>query len=152
MWRKPVPASSGRILWLLTKSNNGTPRFVVGGLVIAEKVFIHGGARSRLRENARVARTGKDEKRTSSSQPHRLTTVRTPLPIVASQVPLISLLSGYSLQCSSFYYYHSCLSPGRVVDRCRSTGSFVMSVLLETSLGDIVIDLLVDESPKTCEK
>lgn len=27
-----------------------------------------------------------------------------------------------------------------------------MSVLLETSLGDIVIDLLVDESPKACEK
>lgn len=26
-----------------------------------------------------------------------------------------------------------------------------MSVLLETSLGDIVIDLLVDESPKACE-
>ncbi len=27
-----------------------------------------------------------------------------------------------------------------------------MSALLETSLGDIVIDLLVDESPKACEK
>lgn len=27
-----------------------------------------------------------------------------------------------------------------------------MSVLLETSLGDIVIDLLVGESPKACEK
>ncbi|KAJ5464603.1 cyclophilin-like protein [Penicillium daleae] len=26
-----------------------------------------------------------------------------------------------------------------------------MSALLETSLGDIVIDLLVDESPKACE-
>lgn len=29
---------------------------------------------------------------------------------------------------------------------------FSMSALLETSLGDIVIDLLVDESPKACEK
>lgn len=28
----------------------------------------------------------------------------------------------------------------------------VMSVLLETSLGDIVLDLLVDEAPKACEK
>ena len=28
----------------------------------------------------------------------------------------------------------------------------IMSALLETSLGDIVIDLLVDESPKACEK
>lgn len=27
-----------------------------------------------------------------------------------------------------------------------------MSVLLETSLGDIVIDLRVDECPKICEK
>jgi len=27
-----------------------------------------------------------------------------------------------------------------------------MSVLLETSAGDIVIDLLVDYSPKLCEK
>jgi cyclophilin family peptidyl-prolyl cis-trans isomerase len=27
-----------------------------------------------------------------------------------------------------------------------------MSVLLETSLGDIVIDLLVDAAPKCCEK
>jgi cyclophilin family peptidyl-prolyl cis-trans isomerase len=27
-----------------------------------------------------------------------------------------------------------------------------MSVLLETSLGDIVIDLLVDTAPKACEK
>lgn len=27
-----------------------------------------------------------------------------------------------------------------------------MSAILETSLGDIVIDLLVDESPKACEK
>jgi hypothetical protein len=27
-----------------------------------------------------------------------------------------------------------------------------MSVLLETSLGDLVIDLLVDSSPKACEK
>jgi peptidyl-prolyl cis-trans isomerase-like 4 len=27
-----------------------------------------------------------------------------------------------------------------------------MSVLLETSLGDIVIDLLVDQAPKACEK
>ena len=27
-----------------------------------------------------------------------------------------------------------------------------MSVLLETSLGDIVIDLLVDVAPKACEK
>jgi peptidyl-prolyl cis-trans isomerase-like 4 len=27
-----------------------------------------------------------------------------------------------------------------------------MSVLLETSLGDLVIDLLVDASPKACEK
>jgi len=29
--------------------------------------------------------------------------------------------------------------------------SLVMSVLLETSLGDIVIDLEVDSCPKTCE-
>jgi hypothetical protein len=29
---------------------------------------------------------------------------------------------------------------------------FVMSVLLETSLGDIVIDLLVDAAPRLCEK
>lgn len=28
----------------------------------------------------------------------------------------------------------------------------IMSVLLETSLGDITIDLLVDEAPKCCEK
>jgi hypothetical protein len=28
----------------------------------------------------------------------------------------------------------------------------IMSVLLETSAGDIVIDLLVDYSPKLCEK
>lgn len=34
--------------------------------------------------------------------------------------------------------------------RRRSANS--MSALLETSLGDIVIDLLVDESPKACEK
>ena len=27
-----------------------------------------------------------------------------------------------------------------------------MSVLLETSLGDIVIDLLIDSAPKCCEK
>ncbi len=27
-----------------------------------------------------------------------------------------------------------------------------MSVLLETSVGDIVIDLLVDHAPKLCEK
>lgn len=27
-----------------------------------------------------------------------------------------------------------------------------MSVLLETSLGDITIDLLVDDAPKCCEK
>jgi|TARA_R110002003_G_scaffold54_27_gene4887 hypothetical protein len=27
-----------------------------------------------------------------------------------------------------------------------------MSVLLETSLGDITIDLLVDEAPQCCEK
>lgn len=27
-----------------------------------------------------------------------------------------------------------------------------MSVLLETSLGDIVIDLFVDSAPKACEK
>lgn len=27
-----------------------------------------------------------------------------------------------------------------------------MSVLVETSLGDIVIDLLVDYAPKSCEK
>ena len=27
-----------------------------------------------------------------------------------------------------------------------------MSVLLETSVGDIVIDLLVDFAPKSCEK
>lgn len=27
-----------------------------------------------------------------------------------------------------------------------------MSVLLETSLGDIVIDLLVDDAPTACEK
>ena len=27
-----------------------------------------------------------------------------------------------------------------------------MSVLLETSLGEIVIDLLVDNAPKCCEK
>jgi hypothetical protein len=27
-----------------------------------------------------------------------------------------------------------------------------MSALLETSLGDIVIDLLVDDSPRACEK
>jgi peptidyl-prolyl cis-trans isomerase-like 4 len=27
-----------------------------------------------------------------------------------------------------------------------------MSVLLETSLGDIIIDLLVDDAPKCCEK
>ena len=31
------------------------------------------------------------------------------------------------------------------------TGRLVMSVLLETSLGDIVIDLEVDSCPKTCE-
>jgi hypothetical protein len=30
--------------------------------------------------------------------------------------------------------------------------SFEMSVLLETSAGDIVIDLLVDYAPKMCEK
>jgi hypothetical protein len=30
--------------------------------------------------------------------------------------------------------------------------AYPMSALLETSLGDIVIDLLVDESPKACEK
>jgi hypothetical protein len=29
---------------------------------------------------------------------------------------------------------------------------FDMSVLLETSLGDIVIDLLVDAAPRLCEK
>jgi peptidyl-prolyl cis-trans isomerase-like 4 len=28
----------------------------------------------------------------------------------------------------------------------------IMSVLLETSAGDIVIDLLVDYAPKLCEK
>jgi hypothetical protein len=28
----------------------------------------------------------------------------------------------------------------------------IMSVLLETSLGDITIDLLVDDAPKCCEK
>lgn len=33
-----------------------------------------------------------------------------------------------------------------------STRPISMSALLETSLGDIVIDLLVDESPKACEK
>jgi len=27
-----------------------------------------------------------------------------------------------------------------------------MSVLLETSLGDITIDLLVDDAPRCCEK
>ena len=27
-----------------------------------------------------------------------------------------------------------------------------MSVLLETSVGDIVVDLLVDHAPKLCEK
>ena len=27
-----------------------------------------------------------------------------------------------------------------------------MSVILETSLGDLVIDLLVDDAPKSCEK
>lgn len=34
----------------------------------------------------------------------------------------------------------------------RVTHNLSMSALLETSLGDIVIDLLVDESPKACEK
>jgi hypothetical protein len=34
----------------------------------------------------------------------------------------------------------------------RSACKLSMSALLETSLGDIVIDLLVDESPKACEK
>ena len=29
---------------------------------------------------------------------------------------------------------------------------WAMSVLLETSLGDITIDLLVDDAPKCCEK
>jgi len=33
----------------------------------------------------------------------------------------------------------------------RNTAS-TMSVLLETSAGDIVIDLLVDYAPKMCEK
>ena len=34
----------------------------------------------------------------------------------------------------------------------RTTFPQVMSVLLETSLGDITIDLLVDDAPKCCEK
>jgi hypothetical protein len=34
----------------------------------------------------------------------------------------------------------------------RHTTARTMSVLLETSLGDITIDLLVDEAPKCCEK
>lgn len=29
---------------------------------------------------------------------------------------------------------------------------FTMSVLIETSLGELVIDLLIDEAPKCCEK
>ena len=28
----------------------------------------------------------------------------------------------------------------------------IMSVLLETSVGDLVIDLLIDDAPKACEK
>lgn len=32
------------------------------------------------------------------------------------------------------------------------TGDSIMSVILETSLGDLVIDLLVDDAPKSCEK
>ena len=31
-------------------------------------------------------------------------------------------------------------------------GTAIMSVLLETSVGDLVIDLLVNEAPKACEK
>lgn len=34
----------------------------------------------------------------------------------------------------------------------RDCFPFAMSVLLETSAGDIVIDLLVDYVPKMCEK
>lgn len=33
-----------------------------------------------------------------------------------------------------------------------SSAKHTMSALLETSLGDVVIDLLVEESPKACEK
>ena len=37
-----------------------------------------------------------------------------------------------------------------IVSRTEATST--MSVLLETSLGDIVIDLMVDYAPKACEK
>lgn len=45
-------------------------------------------------------------------------------------------------------------TPCRALASCRLRWRLqnVMSVLLETSLGDIVIDLLVDASPKACEK
>lgn len=37
-------------------------------------------------------------------------------------------------------------------DRRPTSVTAAMSVLLETSLGDITIDLLVDDAPKCCEK
>ena len=36
--------------------------------------------------------------------------------------------------------------------RSRHNIAQTMSVLLETSLGDITIDLLVDDAPRCCEK
>jgi hypothetical protein len=44
------------------------------------------------------------------------------------------------------------VSNRRGYSRCTHHNTFRMSVLLETSAGDIVIDLLVDYSPKLCEK
>lgn len=40
----------------------------------------------------------------------------------------------------------------RQTSAAHRAASAAMSVLLETSLGDITIDLLVDDAPKCCEK
>jgi hypothetical protein len=39
-----------------------------------------------------------------------------------------------------------------ILCNCPDIWTAIMSVLLETSAGDIVIDLLVDYAPKMCEK
>jgi hypothetical protein len=48
-----------------------------------------------------------------------------------------------------------CLQSSLLLYLCRYLGrvrAVIMSVLLETSAGDIVMDLLVDHAPKLCEK